>query len=148
MAEEKFYELSEDVITTFKSIYDSKSFPINIGFKFIGASKQKQLIKTKKLGEDIQFIINKDIIVSINEDIYYKFDDESRNILIEQELDKYYVDPKSGKIKSNKPDLITTSGIINKYGIDKVAKANEIEDLYNQQKEDGQLDKTSEAFIV
>jgi len=147
MNEEKFYELSNDAINAFKKIYNLKSFPINIGFKFVGTSKQKQLIKMKKLTDDLQYIIGKDIIVYINEDVYEKFDEESKKILIEQELDRFYIDSKTGKIKTNKTDLNTFSGIVNKYGINKVAKANEIEDLYNKQKQDNQLEE-SNTFIV
>ena len=36
-----------------------------------------------------------------------------------------------------KPDLTTFSSLISKYGVDKVAKANQIEELYNQQVADG-----------
>ncbi len=145
--DEKFYDLSDDVIATFNEVYNTKSFPINIGFRFIGASKQKQMVKVIKLSDQNQYMLNKDMVVSINEDIFNTFDPEAQRILIEQELDKYYVDAKSGKIKSNKLNLITSSGIVNKYGINKVARANQIEDLYTQQKSDGQLDEANE-FIA
>ena len=145
--DEKFYDLSDDVISSFNEIYNAKSFPINIGFKFIGASKQKELIKLKKLADDLQYIIGKDIIVYINEEIYDKFDDESKTILMEQELDKIWIDANSGKIKTVKTDLNTFSGLVNKYGFDKVARANQVEDLYNQQKADAQLDEV-EKFIA
>ena len=42
-----------------------------------------------------------------------------------------------------KPDLSTFSSIISKYGVEKVAKANQVEELYNQQVSDG-----NEEFIV
>lgn len=145
--DEKFYDLSDDVIDTFTEIYNAKSFPINIGFKFVGASKQKQLIKMKKLTDDMQYIVGKDIIVYINEDVFDKFDDESKKILIEQELDGIWVDANSGKIKTVKPDLTTFSGLVNKYGIDKVARANQVEDLYHQQKSDAQLDE-ADTFLA
>lgn len=144
---EKFYELSDDVIATFKEIYNAKSFPINIGFRFYGKSKQKQLITLKVLSEEDQYLLGKDVLVKINEDIFDKFDEESKKILIEQELDKIWVDSNSGKIKTTKPDLTTFSGLVNKYGIEKVARANQVEDLYNQQKSDSQLDEV-DAFIA
>lgn len=145
--DDKFYDLSDDVIATFMEIYNSKSFPTNIGFRFLGASKQKQLIKLKKLTDDLQFVIGKDIIVYVNEEVFDKFDEESKRILIEQELDTIWVDANTGKIKSVKPDLTTFSGLVNKYGIDKVARANQVEDLYHQQKSDAQLDEAN-SFIA
>jgi len=36
---------------------------------------------------------------------------------------------------------------VNKYGIEKVARANEVEELYNQQKADEQLDE-ADKFIA
>jgi hypothetical protein len=44
----------------------------------------------------------------------------------------------SGKIKLVKPDLTTFSSLINKYGIEKIARANKVEELYQQQKKDDQ----------
>ena len=147
MQEDKFYEVSEDVIATFKEVYNTKAFPIEIGFEFLGVSKQKQMIKLKKFSDVDQYRSKKDMLVTFNEDIFDKFDIESQRILIEQELDRFYVDSNTGNIKSNKPDLTTFSGIVNKYGIEKVAKANQVEDLYNQQKSDKQLDE-SNSFIA
>jgi hypothetical protein len=42
-----------------------------------------------------------------------------------------------------KPDLTTFSSLITKYGVDKVAKANQVEELYQQQVKDGK-----EEFIA
>jgi hypothetical protein len=61
----------------------------------------------------------------------------------ETEIDKISVDTQSGKIKLIKPDLTTFSSLISKYGVDKVAKANQIEELYQQQVKDGK-----EEFIA
>jgi hypothetical protein len=68
------------------------------------------------------------------------FDEESIQILMEQEIDKISVNMDSGKIKMVKPDLNTFSGLINKYGIEKVAKANKVEELYAEQKQDAEED--------
>ena len=137
--DDKFYDLSEDVIATFTEIYNSKSFPINIAFKYIGASKQKQLIKVSKLSDEWSFITGKDMKVSINEEIFDKFDEESKRILMEQALDKYYVDA-NGNIKTTKPDFVTSSGMINKYGTEKLGRAFQVEDLLEQQTQDEQTE--------
>ena len=52
------------------------------------------------------------------------FDEESRTILIEQELDKVSMHTETGKIKMLKTDLNTFSSLVNKYGVEKVARAN------------------------
>jgi hypothetical protein len=83
------------------------------------------------------------LIVQVNEDLMSVFEDESITILIEQEIDKISIDTQSGKIKMIKPDLTTFSSLITKYGVDKVARANQVEELYQQQSKDGK-----EEFIA
>ncbi len=134
----KFYKLSEDTIQTFKQIYNRKSFPFNIGFEFIGSEAQKNLIKITKLADPIAFTLEKDMLVMVNENLMSVFDEESISILIEQELDKISINMDSGKVKLIKPDLTTFSSLINKYGIEKIARANKVEELYQQQQKDNQ----------
>ena len=136
----KFYDLSDDTIKTFNDIFTKKSFPFVVSFHFIGSESQKSLVKISKLPDQYAFALNKDLLVSINEELLGVFDDESIEILIEQEIDKISVNIDTGKIKLLKPDLTTFSGLINKYGIEKIARANKIEELYDEKKKD----KTSE----
>jgi hypothetical protein len=142
-----YYEVSDSSVETFNEVYDKKTFPVNVGFQFIGNSKQKSLIKIAKLADHYVFLLKKELLVSINEDLMDVFDDESIKILIEQELDKISVNLDTGKVKVVKLDLTTSSGIINKYGIEKVAKANKVEELYNQQKKDGTVEEDKEFII-
>lgn len=138
----KLYNLSDESISTFENIFNKKAFPINVGIQYIGSESQKELIKITKITENYAFLLEKELLVSINEDLLYKFDEESITILIEQELDKISINIDSGKIKFIKPDLTTFASLVSKYGIEKVSRANQVEDLYNQQKMD-----TEEGFI-
>ena len=131
-----FYELDETTEDLFMEVFNKKSFPVNINFLFIGSSKQKQLIKVAKVADDIAF-------VTINEDLLNVFDEESITILIEQEIDKVNINMESGKIKLVGTDLNTFSSIVNKYGVEKVARANGTQELYAEQKKD-----MDEDFIV
>jgi hypothetical protein len=72
------------------------------------------------------------------------FDEESRTILIEQEIDKINMNVESGKIKLVKTDLNTFASLVNKYGVEKVSRANQVESLFIEQKEDSEDDD----FIV
>lgn len=133
----KFYEVSEDTIKVFDDVFNKKSFHIGINFQFIGNDKQKELIKISKISDVYSFILEKDILVSINETLLNVFDDEMVTILMEQEIDKVFVSIDTGKIKLIKPDLTTFTSLINKYGVEKVARANQVEDLFHQQTTDG-----------
>lgn len=141
---DKFYEVSEDSIARFFEIFNKKSFPISIKFQFIGNEKQKELIKVSKIADQYSFVLKKEILVSINDDLMSVFDDESIQILIEQEIDKININIETGKIKLIKTDLNTFSSLVNKYGVEKVARANKVEELYHEQKKDA----TDEEFIA
>jgi len=136
----KFYKISDETINIFKTVFTKKAFPFNVGFEFIGCEQQKTLIKINKISDQFSFLLEKELLVQINEDLMNVFDNESVQILFEQEIDKISVNMDNGKIKMVKPDLSTFSSLINKYGIEKIARANKVEELYAKQKEDAQED--------
>ncbi len=137
---DRFYKISQDTIDDFFKVFDKKAFPLPLKFEFLGDSKQKALIKISKLPEDISFLLNKELKLTFNEELMDIYDEESVQILIEQEIDKISMNLDSGKIKMVKPDLSTFSSLVNKYGLEKVSKANKVEELYQQQKDDSQSD--------
>ena len=141
---EAFYELDGTTEELFMEVFNKKSFPVNVSFQFIGSSKQKQLIKVAKIADDFAFVLKKDLKVIINEDLLDVFDEESITILIEQEIDKININMESGKIKLVGTDLNSFSSIVNKYGVEKVARANKVEELYSEQ----QSDAKEEEFII
>jgi hypothetical protein len=141
---EAFYDLDETTEELFMDVFNKKSFPVNVKFQFIGSSKQKQLIKVGKIADDFAFVLRKELKVTINEDLLNVFDEESITILIEQEIDKININMESGKIKLVGTDLNTFSSIVNKYGVEKVARANKVEELYSEQ----QKDAKDEEFII
>ena len=141
---DRFYDLSQDTIDDFYSIFNQKSFPISLNYQFIGDSKQKTLIKITKVADDYSFILQKELKVSINEDLLTAYDQESITILFEQEIDKININLDSGKVKLLKTDLNTFSSLVNKYGVEKVARANKVEELYQDQ----QSDVKDKEFII
>ena len=141
---DKFYELDQDTVDQFFAIFNKKSFPVNVAFKFIGSSKQKKIIVIKKIPDEYAYCLEKELMVYINEELMEKFDDKAREILIEQEIDKLSIDIGTGKIKMIKPDLTTFAALVNKYGIEEVSRANQVEILIVEQKED----QESDDFIV
>ena len=104
---DNFYELSEDTISTFFEIFNKKSFPLSIKFQFVGDQKQKELIKVSLINPKFSFLLGKEILVSVNEDIMNAFDDESITILMEQEIDKIYINIETGKMKLIKDIILT-----------------------------------------
>jgi len=126
--ENKFYEVSDETVNIFMEIASQKCFN-EISFQFIGCDTQKTLIKISKLSEQYEFLLNKHILVSLNELLLHKFEDESINILFEQELDKIHFNIETAKVKLIKTDINTFSTLIKKYGIEKISKANQLAEI-------------------
>lgn len=131
----KFYTLRDDTVEIFNSIYRKKAFMVDVNFQFVGC-EQKALIKVTKIPDQFVFILEKELLVTINDELISQFDDESIQILIEQEIDKIEVNLDTGKIKLIKPDLTTFSALVSKYGIEKVSRANQVQTLAAEQSED------------
>jgi len=145
MAKETYYEVDSTTEELFMDIFNRKSFTMNIRFLFQGNSKQKQLIKVSKISDQYAFALGKELLISINEDLLNAFDDDSITILIEQEIDKININMESGKIKLVGTDLNTFTSIVNKWGVEKVARANKVEELFVDQQKDA---KGDEEFII
>lgn len=133
MAENRYSETSEDVIENFMGIVRKKAEIGDLRYKFLTDIKQKVLVKISKMSDKHVAAFEKDIFVVINEDMYDKFEDEDVKILLEEEIDKIFVNNETGKITFRQFDMQTFSGIISKYGMDKVSKAKQIEVLSHEQ---------------
>lgn len=134
MAREQYHELSDYIVEYFKELEEKLTIPLHIKYVFQADTKQKTLIKIIKINDRYSCLLNNaDLLISFNEDYFDAFDDEAKNILIDQELALLEFDLEKGSIKIGKPDLITSSGVIKRYGVDAVERANQVRDLWNQQ---------------
>ena len=124
----KFYEVSDETVGIFMEIVGKKSLN-GVAFQFIGNASQKMVIKISKLSDQYEYVIKKHVLVSINEELMVNFEDESLDILFEQEIDKISFNIESGKIKLIKPDISTFSALIKKWGIEKISKANQLAEI-------------------
>jgi hypothetical protein len=129
----KFYEVSEDTVNVFSEIVRKKVLN-DVAFQFIGNDSQKMVVKISKLSDQYEYLLNKHILVSINEVLMSQFDDESISILFEQEIDKIHFDVEKGKIKLVKPDISTFSSLIKKWGIEKISRANQLAEISSELK--------------
>jgi hypothetical protein len=134
--ESKFYDLGEDTLELITNLIDKMALPFNLKIKFIGVTKQKQLIKLQKTSDVVSHLTGIDMFMFINEDYLITFDDTNAEILIYQELDRLQFDINKGTFKITKYQLQTNPGVLKKYGIDAVAQANQLVELLKEQKED------------
>jgi len=127
----KFYEISDETVNIFHEIVRKKLLS-EVAFQFIGNASQKTVIKVSKLSDQYEYMLKKHILVAVNEELMSKFDDESINILFEQEIDKIHFDGEKGKVKLVKPDISTFSSLIKKWGIEKISRANQLAEITSE----------------
>jgi len=133
MSKEQFHELSDYIIDYFDNLEKKLSLPVDIKYVYQADDKQKTLIKIVKIADRYAKLLSADLLISFNEDFFDAFDDEAKNILIDQELALIEFNLEKGTLKIGKADLITSSGVIKKYGVDAVERANQVKALFNSQ---------------
>lgn len=136
MSKEQYHELAEYVVEYFDDLKKNLTIPVDFKYVYQADDKQKTLIKIIKIADRYSTLLKAELLISFNEDYFDAFDDEARNILIEQELALIEFNIDKGTLKIVKPDLITSSGIIKRYGVEAVERANKVRDLLNEQIED------------
>ena len=146
MSKEQFHELAEYVVEYFDELNKKVSFPLDLKYVYQADDKQKTLVKIVKIVDRYSILLKADFLISFNEDYFDAFDDEAKNILIDQELALIEVDFDKGTFKIGRPDLITSSGIIKRYGVEAVERANQVRDLFGQQQADNEKDKNKKII--
>jgi hypothetical protein len=144
MSKEQFHDASDYIVEYFQELEKKLSLPVDINYVYQADDKQKTLIKIVKIADRYSKLLGADLLVSFNEDFFDAFDEQAKDILIDQELALVEFDLEKGTLKLGKPDLITSSGIIKKYGVDAVERANQVRDLFNQQQVDKDNDTKNE----
>lgn len=141
---QRYFELQDETIEFFNNVVSGLAFPIRIGFKVIGDSKQKNLIAVKKISPVYEFVTENQILVTINEDLFdLMYEDNAAELLFKESLNNIELNVQSGTVKVVKPNLYTSSEIVEKYGLEAVKRAKDLEkDTYEQTK-----DKESEEII-
>lgn len=140
MSMEQFHELADYVVEYFNDIEQKLGLSVDMKYVYQADDKQKTLIKIIKIADRYAVLLKADFLISFNEDYFDNFDDEAKNILIDQELALIEIDYEKGTKKMGKADLITSSGVIKKYGVDAVERANHVSSLFNQQLADKSKD--------
>jgi len=136
MAKDNFGELADYIQEFFEDMQNKLTLPVDLKYAFQSNAKQKTLVTIKKVPDNYSVLLDAELLVTFNEDFFDAFDEDSKKILIDQELAKVEFNTEKGTLKIVQPDLITSSAIIKKYSLEKVEKANQVRDLYKDQQLD------------
>ena len=146
MAKESYESLSDNIIAEFQKIEKSFALPMDVKFVYVANSKQKKLIKITKISDTFSYLLDADILVVFNEDYFNNFEDQTRLILIEQEIDKMEFDLEKGTISIKEPEINTSCGIIEKFSLKLVENANRLQKDYEKQKKDKKQQEESQVI--
>ena len=86
MSKEQFTVLEDDIIEYFNDLKEKLELHVDLKYVYQGDEKQKTLLKIVKIPDRYSVLMKADVLVSFNEKYFDTFDDESKTILIEQEL--------------------------------------------------------------
>lgn len=134
----KLEEASEDVVKIFEEVLDGTTIPQWVEFKVLCNNKQKnEVCKLNKANEVIEVLTDGiAFIITINESIFDMLPDDLQRMEIDKCLAGVEVS-ETDTLSKSKPDFFAHSGVIKKYGYDKLVVLKEsIESLYIKQKED------------
>lgn len=128
-SDSKYSEVQDVTRKFFNSVLKKINQPYALKYLLINNDKLRGAVKLQKISDIYQYICKSEIIVFFNEELWDLLDDQAKEILLRQELDKVSVNMDSGKLKLLKPDVVTFSGILKKYGFENVARANQLTEL-------------------
>jgi len=105
---------------------------------------QNDVIKLEKPSVTSKFAHNVALYVIVNEEIYDQLPDKLKHLLLIETLTALHFDPETEKLTINKPDMVTYSGFISKYGLDtKVQLMETIKSLRDKKKNEKNSEPTT-----
>jgi len=135
----KIEKASEDVVGLFEGVREKTSIPQWIQFEVFSNEKQKELYKINKTN-DVTEVLTEGVnfTVVFNEEILDGLPDDMKEMAIVECLTGVCVS-ESDVVSLEKPDFVTHTGVMKKYGDDSVIRFKEsVKSLFDvkKQKED------------
>jgi len=133
----KFEEVFEDTQELFTKFVDQIDNLREVNIKILANNQLKEIGKVIKANDLLRHMTNEDIVILLNESIFEKLDSSQKEMLIEELIAQIYFDAEKGKVVIVKPDVITFSLLLLKYGYDSYKTLHEsIKALFAQAEEE------------
>lgn len=95
----KFFKTSEDIAEQIQDIFENTGLPqIGINLKIISTTKAKNALKASKASATVQYLTNKDVILTVYEEAFDRLGDEYKVKLIEGALSNITYDDERDKV--------------------------------------------------
>lgn len=140
----KYEEPSQEVVELFNKVRKKTSIPVWVIFRVLCNNKQKgdpvKLFKANDLVQALTEGVN--FAVVVNEDIFNQLPDNMKELAFDEVLAGVVVS-ETDTISLEKPDFMTYSGVLAKYGDVNVIRLKEsIKSLYDVQKQKEEQEKS------
>lgn len=141
----RFNQVSEDIQNEIAD-YVQKFVvtPVRLSYAYIADSKSKKILKAKKVSEENRpnYTNEAQVLLVVNEtmwDLLNAKDNEATEILIREALQGISINEKD-VVSVKKPSFNSSRSIMDKYTVDSVVKAKELEELVFAQAKDKEKD--------
>lgn len=88
----------------------------NINVKILSCNKLKEVCKVTKASDILEHMTQQQVVILINETIFEQLEDAQKQMVVEENVAKIYVDEETDKLKLIQPDVHTFSLLLTKYG--------------------------------
>lgn len=130
----KYGEPFEDTKDLYNKFIGLSGLDKYIKIVILSNPKSKDIFKISKASDILKYRAGDDVNIVINESILDQLTDEQREMVIQESLAGIHYDDEKEKLTLSKPDVVTHSGVISKFGFDKYSVLHEtIKLLYAQQ---------------
>lgn len=141
---QRYYEVGDSTLSVFNESVQKMALPMKINFRVVGDSKLKSLIKIAKVSPIYEFMTEQQIIVYINEDLLDNLSDDSAvELLFREGLNGIQPNLETGVIKIEKPNTATFRSIIDKFGLEEVNRAKDLERMTLEQTDEKEREEVT-----
>lgn len=140
-----YRELSEENKNLFEEVLNETSIPSWVSFGYLANDSQKDVYKINKASDVIEKLTDGiNFVVIINEEIFDQLDHGQQKKIIHECLAGIVYDSEKDNIIFNKPDFLTYTGLLNKFGHEEIIKLKEsIKSLYDLKKQKEEEEKAA-----
>lgn len=115
-----YQEVNETTQEMFTKAISESDLSRYLKITVLANNKSKELFKIMKANDILKYMTDDDVIIILNENIFEKFSDEQKLLIIEESLAYVGFDTEKDKVVITAPDFITHSGVLRKYGFTKI----------------------------
>ena len=115
-----YQEVNETTQEMFTKAISESDLSRYLKITVLANNKSKELFKIMKANDILKYMTDDDVIIILNENIFEKFSDEQKLLIIEESLAYVGFDTEKDKVVITAPDFIAHSGVLRKYGFTKI----------------------------